>query len=418
MKKLILFELILLFLATTFQTDGTGGWVQQTLPVNDFINDIFFIDSLTGWVVTDGRTSTNDTGYIFKTINGGNNWIIQYNQPMKLSVVQFIDMNTGYVGGGSGSGTGKLFKTTDGGATWFNIGGGLLGLPLIEDLFFVNKDTGWASSSGIFGGLMKTTNGGNSWTLQLNDTFDSRKIFFLNRDTGWVACQNTKLYRTTNGGVNWNLQFTFSGGGIGDIYFFNQLTGIISSGRFYKTTDGGFNWTMSVSTSIGGKMTFVPGFVGWAGQDINRIAKTIDSGTTWFYQSSSVFNNYSVSGIDTLKAWAGGTGIVHATDGGGPPVGIHQIGSEVPSEYKLYQNYPNPFNPTTKISYELKVKKFIMLKVYDIMGKEITTLVNQKQNAGTYQVDFSGNGFSSGVYFYSLIADGNIIDTKKMILIK
>ncbi|MCI0449480.1 MAG: hypothetical protein L0Y79_06805, partial [Chlorobi bacterium] len=166
MKRLILFELLVLFLATTFESDSPPGWFQQSIPVSDIINDIFFLDSLTGWVVTDGRTSTNDTGYIMKTTDGGNNWVIQYNQPMKLNVIQFLDNSTGYAGGGSGSGTGRIFKTTNGGTNWVNI---ISFVTQFTDLFFVNKDTGWVcDDAGVFGGLFKTMNGGLNWFQQMS----------------------------------------------------------------------------------------------------------------------------------------------------------------------------------------------------------------------------------------------------------
>jgi hypothetical protein len=86
--------------------------------------------------------------------------------------------------------------------------------------------------------------------------------------------------------------------------------------------------------------------------------------------------------------------------------------------YKLSQNYPNPFNPSTVISYEIGVANYVSLKVFDSQGKEVATLVNQRQNAGSYSVDFDGAGYPSGVYYYRLEADGNIIDTRRMILLK
>jgi hypothetical protein len=92
--------------------------------------------------------------------------------------------------------------------------------------------------------------------------------------------------------------------------------------------------------------------------------------------------------------------------------------TEVPKNYKLYQNYPNPFNPKTKIEYEIKRSGYITLAVYDIRGKEMTTLVSQKQAPGKYLVDFPGVLFPSGIYFYRLSTDGKPIDTKKMMLIK
>jgi hypothetical protein len=84
----------------------------------------------------------------------------------------------------------------------------------------------------------------------------------------------------------------------------------------------------------------------------------------------------------------------------------------------LYQNYPNPFNPVTCIKYQIKTYGSVLVKVFDILGREKTTLVNQNQNAGTYLVDWNAEAISSGTYFYRLIVNGDIIDTKKMILIK
>ncbi len=85
--------------------------------------------------------------------------------------------------------------------------------------------------------------------------------------------------------------------------------------------------------------------------------------------------------------------------------------------FKLEQNYPNPFNPNTAISYNLSLSSFISLKVYDILGNEVATLVNEKQNPGTYTVDFDGSNYSSGIYFYKIETD-NFFVTKKMIMIK
>jgi len=90
----------------------------------------------------------------------------------------------------------------------------------------------------------------------------------------------------------------------------------------------------------------------------------------------------------------------------------------VPKEFVLYQNYPNPFNPSTKIIYELSKASFVTLKVYDILGREISTLINQHQSSGRHEIIFNASHLSSGVYFYRFIVDGNFTATKKMILIR
>ncbi|MBK8553831.1 MAG: T9SS type A sorting domain-containing protein [Ignavibacteria bacterium] len=85
--------------------------------------------------------------------------------------------------------------------------------------------------------------------------------------------------------------------------------------------------------------------------------------------------------------------------------------------YYLSQNYPNPFNPRTVISYQLLIPAYVSLKVYDVLGNEITTLVEGKKIAGTYEIDFDGSNMSSGIYFYKLITDGFVV-TKRMVLLK
>ena len=98
-------------------------------------------------------------------------------------------------------------------------------------------------------------------------------------------------------------------------------------------------------------------------------------------------------------------------------IAIENIGTIIPDEFTLSQNYPNPFNPATKIRFALPNSSFAKLIVYDMLGREIETLVNQQLNAGTYEVDWSADKFSSGVYFYRLEA-GDFVSDKKMVLIK
>jgi hypothetical protein len=97
----------------------------------------------------------------------------------------------------------------------------------------------------------------------------------------------------------------------------------------------------------------------------------------------------------------------------------NDLSTSIPSEYKLYQNYPNPFNSSTVITYHLPIKDFVTLKIYNILGNEVATLVNEEKPAGIYQVNFDSNlyNLASGVYFYRLTAK-NYSDTKKLLLIK
>ncbi|MFQ3599125.1 MAG: T9SS type A sorting domain-containing protein [Chloroherpetonaceae bacterium] len=96
---------------------------------------------------------------------------------------------------------------------------------------------------------------------------------------------------------------------------------------------------------------------------------------------------------------------------------IIEVDAGLPKQFALEQNYPNPFNPTTIINYQLPMASNVSLKIYDVLGKEVATLVNARQEAGTYNVNFNGSNLTSGVYFYRLQA-GNFVQTRKMMLVK
>jgi hypothetical protein len=97
------------------------------------------------------------------------------------------------------------------------------------------------------------------------------------------------------------------------------------------------------------------------------------------------------------------------------PVGVSE--NNMPLKYELKQNYPNPFNPVTRISYSIADDRFVRLKIFDILGKEIRTPVSKKQKAGDYEIIFNAGDLPSGVYFYTMTAD-IFCETKKMLFLK
>lgn len=101
----------------------------------------------------------------------------------------------------------------------------------------------------------------------------------------------------------------------------------------------------------------------------------------------------------------------------GTVTGLEPVSTIAPSKFDLSQNYPNPFNPSTTIKYQIPNNSYVTLKVYDMLGKEVATLVNTNLKAGQYELKFNASNISSGVYFYKIIA-GNFTDTKKMLIVK
>ncbi|MBS1493985.1 MAG: T9SS type A sorting domain-containing protein [Bacteroidetes bacterium] len=138
-------------------------------------------------------------------------------------------------------------------------------------------------------------------------------------------------------------------------------------------------------------------------------------------QYSGVNTNLKkITFIDSQTGWICGDSsvILKTTNAGGDYITFAQENhSAVTNNFSVSQNYPNPFNPLTRINYELSITNYVSIKVYDNLGNEVQTLVNEKQNAGSHSIDFNASLLPSGVYFYKLITE-NFSETKKMILVK
>jgi len=424
LKRILLLEFCFLFLATTFQGDRLTGWVQQTIPRQDLpVVDLQFLDSLNGFIVL--LHNLPDTSFVLKTTNGGNNWTTTQFDNMYSTSIQFVDNSTGYLAGRI-SPDGIIKKTTNGGINWFTVST-LPWASILRDICFANKDTGWVCSNDLTsGGLWRTLNGGLSWQLQLDYNYRPSKVFFVNINTGWVIGNSGQyLYKTTNCGGNWNLQTSTSSEFYRDVFFATSDTGWIvkniGTGQYsiIQTTNGGNNWfgVNSPIVSTSARLFFIDNKKGWAGDAFNRIVATLD-GFNWGIQISPRYTNYNVSFVDTVIGWAGASGLVHTSDGGGPIVSANQTITEVPKDFVLEQNYPNPFNSTSNLKFKIANLTNIKIVVYDIMGREIQTLLNGKYTSGTYECRFDGSSLSSGIYLYALFADGKKIDTKRMVLIK
>ncbi|MFZ4592236.1 MAG: T9SS type A sorting domain-containing protein [Ignavibacteria bacterium] len=416
MKRTLIILAIIYHLTFAIDTCLCQNWVQQSVPfTTGYFNDMKFVNENTGFI-------SNSTPLFIKTTNAGYNWqVLNDFTVYSLSIVDSMYM----YGAGYRNGYGKLYKSTNCGVTWDSL---LQNSPIFSSLYFFNRDTGiicggdgawdyiwrttdggltknlmitinWSSwtklffakekVNGEYFGLIyngpqwyKTTNSGLNWQQMPNLPISNiRCIFFLNKDTGWVTVGNTVNYvlYTTNG-TRLTQTFPYSTDAI-DIYFANPRRGWIASGQnIFATSNGGNNWgTQIIPTGTSSKLFFLDSLTGW----------------------STVFS-YNLA---------------HTINGGGP---ITQIvnNEQTIKDYKLYQNYPNPFNATSNIKYIIPKSSNVRIEVMDILGRNIKTLVNEKQTAGTYQVLFDADNLPSGVYFYTLFADGAIIDAKRLLYLK
>jgi len=268
-----------------------------------------------------------------------------------------------------------------------------------------------------------------SWNTQISGTSEALyEVYFKDINYGWAVGDIGTVLKTTNGGTIWEDISIATTTGFSSVYFIDLETGWISGfdydeyfGRILKTTNGGMTWNEQWNGSFSHitSIYFDDSNTGWAVGDHGVILNTTDSGENWVQQSSLTSARLSsIHFVDSKSAWIVGSGgtILHTTNGGVSFIDKEEI-DEIPTNYSLTNNFPNPFNPITKIRYSVPQSSSVVIKVFDILGNEIETLVNEEKSVGTYEITWYAENLPSGIYFYRLQA-GSFAETKKMILIK
>jgi len=289
---------------------------------------------------------------------------------------------------------------------------------------------GWVDSDGK---LYSTVNGGINWNLRVDSIND---FWFTNTNNGWYIAED-KIYHTTDAGANWLLQFTNQGDLLYDLFFLNSNEGWAAgeNGTLLRTINGGLpvefisftlsvnnnhvtlDWQTATETNNQGFQIERRKTQDERNEVWNSIGFVNGNGTTTEPQSYSFVDEniqtgkyqYRLKQIDF--------------DGSFEYSNVIEVEIIAPLKFSLEQNYPNPFNPVTSIHYAISSMQFVTLNVFDVLGKEIATLVNEEKPAGSYEVEFNSvetlhaTSLPSGVYFYQLRA-GDYIETKKMILLK
>ncbi len=406
-------------------TDGGKNWSNQVRGSTYSFEDVYFTNANHGVAVGYDWDNYNywnsHSGLIVRTTDGGKSWIRQVSgTTLPLWAVCFSDENTGTAVGGDYNGTnweGIILRTTDGGKNWVRQYSGTY--PLYGVCF---TDANNGTAVGASRKILRTTDGGKNWISQSEATTTTEyfiEVSFTDANIGTVVGEDGTILRTTDGGNHWLKQTSGTSVGLEGVCFIDTNTGTaVGWGTILKTTDGGNTWINKFSCEYNiYDVNFSDENNGTAIG--NHVLRTTDGGNTWVTQSILANNEFhGVCFADALTGWIVGSNgtILHTTNGGITYVEKEQI-NETPKDYLLYQNYPNPFNPSTKIQYVLSNKQFVTLKVYDILGKEVTILVNEEKPAGHYQVEFNAASLPSGVYFYRIRA-GLFNQVRKMLLIK
>jgi photosystem II stability/assembly factor-like uncharacterized protein len=396
-------------------------------------------------------------GKIFMTNDGGKTWNYKYGTGDIFRSAVFINNSIAF---SLASGT-NIYKTTDTGNNWKmvyvsnpdSMGYSFQG----NEICFKDAVNGFVSgyySDSLSGGagILSTTNGGLSW--ELGWKFPNTAVYQYNfnsinfADTGgWAVGESGLIVKYSNQN-DWVRKDSVTDLPLNKVFCLGDnvwITGGYSNEQnrvtiLLRSTNGGEEWTkISNIPYLIYDIDFIDQNVGWAigydGSGVGGILKTTNGGNSWEVDTGNLSSKLNSLFIKDNYGWAvGDNGLILRTTNAGP-TWVNDDYKTLPTEFVLEQNYPNPFNPSTKIKYSIPTTPASLpllnkegiegwsftLKVYDVLGKEVATLVDEYRPAGTYEIEFNSKTLSSGIYFYRLSAtggDGYFIQTKKMVIIK
>jgi photosystem II stability/assembly factor-like uncharacterized protein len=450
--------------------DSGHNWILKKFSYP--LTDVCFINQDTGFLIGSicrcGGHGCWTDGRIFLIKNSGETWDFKYSTEYYLQAFVLVNDFAAfslepmeYSRGGVPWGC-QILKTSDTGNNWFyiyrnwedSLGYSFNG----SDISFIDEENGFvvgrygdSISSGA--GILKTIDGGESWNLgwvfpdTANYEFNLKSIHFIN-STGWAVGDGGIIVKYTPQ-IGWVKLPSVTDLPLKKVFFTDDNHGWIAGGYqndndfhpiLLKTTNGGVNWNAVPNVPYLIKdIAFLDNNLGWAiGYDssgVGGILETADGGNTWSIDTGNLPAQLNALHIKDNYGWAvGENGLILRTTDAGAVWVEDERDNVYPTEFVLEQNYPNPFNPTTKIKYSIPTPPsssplakgrnevgFVSLKVYDVLGREVVTLVNEEKDSGVYEVEFNPESSiknpASGVYFYQLRA-GSYVQTRKMILLK
>ena len=395
------------------------------------------------WVDSDGNVFV--TGWISQSNNGdydiatikmsSSGEIIDWSYFGQVNNIQ--DYGTNILGDTNGN----IFV---GGDSWRNVS---LGREVVIIKYNSDLDTNWVVH------VNGSDNSFNEFTvdLELDDTGNIYALCRLQNDPGFTDFAVVKI--NSGGDVVWRVEYDEAGGqDIPEAMTMDDNGNIYVTGRVRRSSGGGYNDFAIRKYNNDGLEQWTTYYDGPQNLDDDPIDLVLDQNGNVFVcgesnRDGSAFKfivvKYTPTGIfdweyvydenvngKAMSIRPDNTGYVYAAGEAETPAGdvdlfavklskstgVEDNNGSV-DEYVLYQNYPNPLNPTTIISWQSPVSSHQTLKIYDILGNEVTTLVDEYKSAGSYEVEFEALGLTSGIYFYKLQA-GSFIETKKMILLK
>jgi photosystem II stability/assembly factor-like uncharacterized protein len=429
MKSRFLFGLLLTSVLLTGSHNAFAQW--NNIPDLQFRNIHCFLSAKDSTIFVGGDNAT-----FLRSTNGGTTWTNIMGNGMYVDTVLSLGEGLGYLFAGS-FGIESFYRSSDMGSSWSVVNEGLPSFAQLNAFTFVNTALFAATDHGVY----RSVDSGNSWKADTAG-LGLDPLFLSPGGTVGIASSGSKLFTIKSFGgtvysspidtVSWTQvtsQYYNSGYAMAAV----DTAIVIATLKGIYVFDGDSTWlprnnglpisdtTWLASCIFATSDSLLFAYLSSTSATVysKQIYATSDVGKTWIQVNDSVFSGASVTAMATTGKY-----LFAGTQRGGWRIPIADVITSVrddrphvPSQYILYQNYPNPFNPTTVIAYSLPAPAAVTLKVYDLLGREIKTLVNERQNAGQHSMTFDGSNYPSGVYFYRLQA-GTYSQTKKLIELK
>lgn len=415
----ILFVLSALFLLHKNNLVFAQNWVKVTSVNNPGLTpSISAVNCNTAWIAG----GTNGNPVVYRTTDGGQSWqtMTTTGTLNKFDCIWAISATMAYIGEGFINSYARLYKLSSDLTGWNLVLQTGQNDGSFNNLVFSreNPDIGGVLADEIF----ITTNGGANWILRSTGVVgvsSSQNSLMLIDDTffGFGLKNGTARVRmTANGGANFVTRALNISGQYTSGFTFksNKLIGLAATSSSMpfvsRTSDGGVTWNpVDIGPGLTGNVfiKWIPGTIVVYILGSNGIVKrSLDDGLTWTTMGTADVTNINhfdfnkVNNIICGYAVSSNGSVIKLVDS----VLFHLTNTElsnknIPLEYKLYQNYPNPFNPVTSIEYDIPSNSMVNLKVFDLLGKELSVLVNGNRNAGKYKVTFNADKYTSGIYF-------------------
>jgi hypothetical protein len=360
---------------------GTWGW--GPIGIGNFTRSNIDTNLILGIYYVGPCSSPEGDEYNLISYNSGQtsyNPLLSQNEVMNSFDIDPVKDSNIYGLGANLYGPSYFWKSTDKGLTWSSFlfsndppYHSFLEVNALStnEIIMFQRDT-----------LRKSTNyGQNFFNLYYFRPY-VKSIVIDDVDGSIYISSDSGLYKSTNGGISFQKKFNLD---CYKILIDNDDHNILYVGvkdeGIYKSTNAGTNWRKYFDAFEGSR-------------NIVGIIKYKNDGDTI----------YAANNKKVYKIWD-------------MLVGISNNSNEIPDGFYLNQNYPNPFNPKTIINFQLSIFNYVTLKVFDALGRQVATLVNEKLSLGSYDVEFNGANYPSGIYYYKLEA-GDFSEVKKMILLK